>query len=288
MWARGTFACGIKTQSKKKMFKICLIMGGGELPFEVLKNFKREEIFVICLKEAEIDYTKLANYNFVKESFVKIGSIFKLVKSKGIKNVCFAGRVKKPHFSSVRPDFKGFFLLFKILKSRIKGDNFILKTIVEFVEKNGINVKSVAEICGNLVMQEGILTSTKPSKAETKDALFAMNLIKSISEFDVGQAVVMQEGVVLGVEAIEGTDELIKRCGSFKYPSKNKPILVKSPKLKQTLKIDMPVIGFETIKNLKESGFSGVFLKAGSSLFLEQQKCVEFANQNGIFISGIN
>ena len=96
------------------------------------QNFKREEIFVICLKEAEIDYTKLANYNFVKESFVKIGSIFKLVKSRGIKDVCFAGRVKKPHFSSVRPDFKGFFLLFKILKSRIKGDNFILKTIIEY------------------------------------------------------------------------------------------------------------------------------------------------------------
>jgi DUF1009 family protein len=269
------------------MSKIALIIGGGMLPFEILKNFKKEDVFIVAIKEAEVDCSKLEGYDFTEISFAKVGKIMKLVKQRGITNICFAGNVKKPSFSSLKPDLKGFFLLFKILQLKLRGDDALFKTIILFLERNGIKIKGVNEVCKNLVMKTGVLTDIKPSSFAIKEGEAGLKILKEISLLDIGQALAIQEGVILGIEAIEGTDALIERCGKLKNKSKNSPILVKCAKKQQTLKIDMPVIGFNTIKILAEWGFLGVFIEANSSLFVEQEKSIEFANQNGIFIVGI-
>jgi DUF1009 family protein len=269
------------------MFKLCLIIGGGNLPFEILKHYKIEDVFIIVLKEADVDLKALNGYFFEVISFVKVGRMIKEIRGRNITNVCFAGRVKKPSFSSIKPDFKGLFLLFKLLKLKIKGDDAILKTIVNFAENNKLKIKGVSEICPELLMQEGILTEVKPSHISKKDCEIGINILKEISKFDIGQGVVLQEGVVIGIEGVEGTDELIKRCSEIKYKSKNSPVLIKSAKVGQTLKIDMPTIGLNTIENLAKSGFGGVFIEAGKCLFLEKEKAIDFANKNNIFIVGI-
>ena len=268
-------------------FKLCLIMGADELPFEILRNLPKNEVFIIVLKEAEVDFSKLLGYNYEIISFAKVGKVIKTIKALNIKDICFAGRVKKPSFFGLKPDFKGFFLLFKILKLKLRGDNKLLEAIINFIEQNNLKVKGVNEICNELVVKKGVLTSFEPSKISQKDCENGINIVKGISSFDIGQAIVIQEGVVIGVEAVEGTDELIKRCGELKYKSKNLPVLVKCAKSNQTLKIDMPTIGLNTIKMLAKHNFAGVCIEAGSCLLLQKEEAIEFANKNNIFIIGI-
>jgi DUF1009 family protein len=287
MEVQEVFVIGMGEQKNKQMFKLCLIIGGGNLPFEILKHFNKDEVFIIALKEAEVEITSLQGYNFEVISFVKVGRIIKSIKSRGIIDVCFAGKVQKPSFTNIKPDFKGLFLLFKLLKLKLKGDDKVLRTIITFAEKNKLKIKGVSEICNELLMPKGILTSIKPSLIASEDGLLGMNILKDISKFDIGQGVVLQESVVLGIEGVEGTDNLIKRVGELRYKSKNPPILVKSAKVGQTLKIDMPTIGLTTMQNLAHSGFAGIFVEAGKCLFLEKEKAIDFANRNHIFIVGI-
>lgn len=272
--------------NNKTKFNLCLIIGEDELPFEILNTIQKNEVFIIALKEANINLQKLAKYNYKIISFVKVGKIIKTIKSLNIKNVCFAGRIKKPSFFSLKPDLKGLFLLFKIIKLKMRGDNNLLKTIINFVKSNNIEVKGVNEIAPKLITPKGILTSTKPTKLAMQDCETGANVIKNISQFDIGQAIVMQEGVIIGVEAIEGTDELIKRCGALKSNTKNLPILIKCAKKNQTLKIDMPTIGIETIKMITKYGFAGIYIEANSTLLLQQNEVINFANENNIFIMG--
>jgi DUF1009 family protein len=269
------------------MFKICLIIGGGKLPFEIIANYKKDEVFIIALKEAEIEYSKLEGFSFQTISFVKVGKMINLVKKHKIQDVCFVGSVKKPNFRKLFPDFKGFFLLFQILKLKMKGDDNLLKTIINFVEKNGLNIKGASELAGNLVIQKGILTKSTPSTLSKQDGELGFDLLQTISRFDVGQSVAIQEGIILGIEGLEGTDALIQRAGELRYKSKNAPILVKSSKVGQTLKIDMPTFGLKTMQNLHKAGFSGIFVESGKCIFIEQQEAIEFANLNNMFIVGI-
>ena len=262
-------------------------MGGGLLPFEVISKYTTQDIFIVVLKEAEVDLSTLQGYNFEIIGFARVGQIMKRMKSLNIKDVCFAGKVKKPVFSSLRPDLTGLFLLFKLLKLKNKGDDNVIKTIISFIESKGFNVKSVIESTPNIQMKKGFLTKSLPTKQEEESIKLGIDLLAATSKFDVGQACVLQEGVVIGIEGVEGTDELLKRCALIKYKSKNSPLLIKSPKEGQSLKIDMPVIGFETMLKLKEYGFRGIAVKSEGSIFLQEEKAIEFANANNIFIVGI-
>lgn len=269
------------------MFKLCLIIGSGKLPLEILKYYKEEEVFVIILKEANVFPEDFKNFKTETLSVFKVGKIMKTIKAHKIRDVCFVGGIKKPSFSGIKPDFTGLFLLLKLLKLKLKGDDAVLKTIINFVEKKGFSIKSVSEVSPEIIINAGIFTEKKPSSAEEKNYNLGFEILEGISKFDIGQAIVIQEGVVIGIEAVEGTDALIERGGKLKYSSKNPPILIKSAKLNQTLKIDMPVIGLKTIENLAKNGFSGVAVKAGSSIIIEKEACIDFANKHNLFIIGI-
>jgi DUF1009 family protein len=270
-------------------YKVCFIAGSGELPFEALSNFKTHEAFVIVLKESSFDIERIKKlgYNYKIISFTKIGKMMRTVKKRGIQTICFLGSVRKPTFWGLIPDFTGMFLLFKLLSLKFKGDDAVLKTIIHFVEKRGFKIQGLDKLTPTLIMKKDILTKKTPTEKEVRTAEIAFKILENISEYDIGQSVVMQDGVVLGIEAIEGTDALIKRCAELKYKnSKNLPILVKAAKSNQTLKIDMPVIGVETIKNVALAGFSGIFVKAGTSIIVKKDECIELADKENVFIVG--
>jgi DUF1009 family protein len=270
------------------MTKICLIIGGGSLPREILKKLKKDEVFVVALKEADVEFANLEGYEYEIVSFVKVGKILRLLKAREISTVCFAGSVKKPSFFGLKPDFSGFLLLFQLIRLKSKGDDAVLKAVIKFMDKRNISLKGAGEICTDLIVKRGVLTNGKPHQEAMKDGELGRQVVIGLSKFDIGQSVVIQEGVVIGVEAVEGTDSLIERCSLLcYYKSKNRPILVKHSKEGQTLKIDMPTIGFKTIDLLIKHNFAGVFMEAEKTLFLEQEKSIELANKHNIFIVGI-
>lgn len=262
-------------------------MGEGFLPIEILKSYKPSEIFIIILKEARnIDFSLLQNFDFQVISFAKLGKIIREIKKRGITRVCMAGRVEKPLIRSLSPDLGALFVFFKILLRKVKGDDVILKAVIEHVEKKGIKVIGVKEILPSLVVEEGILTSGDISNYIRESISIGIKVLNAISPFDIGQAIVVQEGVVLGIEGVEGTDALIQRCGSLKYNSKNLPILIKAAKIGQTFKADMPAIGKQTIDILKEYGFGGVALQSGGTIIIERSECIKKANEYHLFIIG--
>ena len=132
----------------------------------------------------------------------------------------------------------------------------------------------------------GNQTKIKISNITLKDIEKGKKILKTLSKFDVGQSVVMQNGNVIGIEALQGTDELIKN--SYYYLDKNKKsVLIKMVKVKQNLKVDLPTIGIKTLKNCKKYSISGIAYSANKTLFLKKQKVKEFCYLNNIFLIGI-
>ena len=266
------------------MYKICLIAGNGLLPFEILKSFNQNEVFIICLKESGVSASNFKGYEVLEKSVFKVGSIIKEIKARKIKQIIFVGGIKKPSFYSIKPDLTGFMLMLKILKLKHKGDDAILKAITQFLEEKNLELVGVKDIASNLILQEVSITHKTPNDLELKNINFGLEVLEGISKFDIGQALVMQDGVVIGVEGVEGTDALIERCSKICYKNKSKPILIKAPKVGQTFKIDIPVIGLNTIQNLIKYNFAGVAILAGGTILLEKEKSKNLANEAGIFI----
>lgn len=273
----------------KKLDRIGLIAGSGDLPLLILEecNKKGIEAFVLLIKDfaKEEDYK---NLNHITINFGDIGKALSFLKKNNVKHMVFAGAVKKPNLKKIWPDLKGFLLLFKLLKCKIFGDNTILQTVIDFLEKQGFEVLPVDAILESAKISEGIAGKVDlPNKDYQKDIDLGIKLLRHISDFDIGQSVVIQNGMVIGIECIEGTKELINRCGQIKYNLERKPILVKIKKTNQTRKADLPSIGEDTIKQVKEAGFAGIAIDFENTILINKKEIIKIADESGLFIMGI-
>lgn len=276
--------------NNEKIDKIGLIAGSGNLPLSIVEQCKQKSIkpYVLLMKNFanEEDYKNLEHITI---SFGDVGKALSFFKKNNIKYVVFAGAVKKPDIKTIWPDLKGFSLLFQLLKCKIFGDDTILQAVIKFLEKNGLQIVPVDSILDNSKIEEGIAGKVKlPNEDYKKDIELGINVLKTISDFDIGQSIVVQNGMVIGIECIEGTKELIKRCSQIKYNTGRKPILVKIKKTNQTKKADLPTIGENTILEVKEAGFAGIAIDYQNTLVINKEKTIELANKEKIFLIGIN
>ena len=270
---------------------IGIIAGNGNLPLLIIDECLSKNItpYVACLK----NFTKkedYKNYKNIEINFGDIGKTISFFKKNNIKHIMFVGGVKKPNISirTIFPDLKGFFLLMKLLKCKLFGDDNILKTIISFMEKEGFEILEIDKFSNNLKIKEGIATTANiPNKDYLIDIELGIKVLKQIGDLDIGQSIVIQNGIVLGIECIEGTQKLIERCSELKYKNGRKPILVKIKKTKQTRKIDLPSIGKDTIIQLKNAGFCGIAFDCNNGIVINKQETIETANKYNIFIDGI-
>jgi DUF1009 family protein len=171
---------------------------------------------------------------------------------------------------------------------RNKGDDGLLSSVIKYLESEKIKVISPDEILCNLKTDPGIVTRANPSEESLSDIDKGINLLNHMSAIDIGQAIVIQQGLVLGIEAIEGTEELIARTGKLRRDqSKSGGVLVKIAKLQQSERVDLPTIGPDTIDQLHKSGFVGIAIEAERSLILAKTETIKRANDLGIFIMGV-
>lgn len=269
------------------MAKIALLAGGGALPEIVASSCRHQgrDLLIIGFN-GFTDPILLKKYPSQLVRLGQIGKVLALLKKNKIDQIVFAGHVTRPAFSQIRPDWQGLKLLWTLRKKRM-GDDGLLRTLSGFFEKHGVQLIGADQLVPDSIMPHGILTTQKPSAEELKDIAYGQKILKTWGDLDQGQAIVIQQGLVLGVEAIEGTDELIKRCSAYKRPG-SKPILIKTKKPKQDRRLDLPTIGENTIKNAIAAGYAGIAVQAGDALFLQPSICVEQADQNGLFIIGID
>jgi DUF1009 family protein len=265
------------------MKKLGIIAAKGNLSRKLIEYAKNEfELFIVAII-GETDPLLINNINHIWINIGEIGKAIDAMKLAKVKKVVFVGSLQKPDILSLKVDSMGAKLLAKTLKDKFFGDNTLLASITEFLEAQDFQVIGVDEILKDLVVDVENFTVLIPNDQDQKDIELAMRVVNELGKLDIGQGAIVQNKVVLGVEAIEGTDRLIERCGNLKL-SNTGGVLVKLSKPNQELRMDLPTIGIETIKNMQKAGFKGIVIEAKRVIFLDRQEVIEFANEHNMFI----
>jgi UDP-2,3-diacylglucosamine hydrolase len=274
------------------MQKLGLIAGGGGLPVEIAQHCERSgrPLFVIRLKGfAGAD---LSPYAGAEVGLAEIGKCMKALKRAGCRSICLAGNVARPDFTSLVPDLRGLMLLPKVIASARKGDDALLRLLVDEFEKEGFAVEGAHDVMEDLSLPAGLLGRHAPSEDDMADARRALQVARAIGQLDVGQASVVAHGLVLAVEAQEGTDALLARVADLPAHLKGKPgagmgVLAKAPKPIQETRVDLPTIGLATVQGVARAGLKGIAGEAGRLLVLDREATIALADELGVFILGV-
>ena len=259
-----------------------LIFGETNFPLEILKKVKKKHI-----KYLIIDLTKKKNFKKDKNSYAvsigQFGKIIKIFKKNKCKKVLFAGKVKKPNFSKLRLDFKGIYYIPRIVRSSKLGDAAILREIIKILKQERIITLSSLTYNPELTLKKGTYSKIKPNKEDNLDIKKAISTLGKLGKYTFSQGTVVRNNKVVVIEGKGGTERMLKINRT--KTQRNKGVLVKFPKKKQDLRIDLPTVGLKTLVQCKAAGLKGIVLKAKQHVFLEKNKCINFANKNKMFLT---
>ena len=258
---------------------IGLFFGDTYFPKLILKKLKKrkKKHLIFDLSKKNIFKKEINSHRI---SIGKFGSILKLLRENKCNKVIFAGKIDKPNLSKLRLDMTGIYYLPRIIKAYKKGDAAILKELINILASEKIKVIKSTFFTPELTLKKGNYTKVKPTKNYLTDIKKGENALKKTNAFNHIQAIIVRENSVFK-ETSKGTKSLIKKMNKTK---KIRGVLIKYPKKKQDMRVDLPTIGLDTLKDCKKAGLKGVVLKDKQNIFLEKNKCINFANKNKMFI----
>ena len=258
---------------------IGLFLGDTDFSELVLKKIKKLKI-----KYFIIDFSKNNKFktdiNTYKISIGKFGEIINLIKEKKSKKVLFAGKIAKPNFSSLKLDLKGIYYMPSVIRASKQGDAAIIKSIIKILANEGIKVISSIFFNPELSLKKGNYSIAKPSKQDIISIKKGIAHFNKLNTLDHIQALVVANGKIIASEDKEGTKKMLSKSGK-----NSNGILIKLPKKKQDLRMDLPTIGLQTLKDIKKYGLKGIVLKSKKNIFLDKKEAINFANKNKIFIN---
>jgi UDP-2,3-diacylglucosamine hydrolase len=261
---------------------IGLIFGDTDFPMEILKTIKKKKINYLI-----IDLSKSKKFKKDKKSYSvsigQFGKIINILKKSNCKKVLFAGKVNKPNIFKLKLDIKGIYYIPRIIKASKLGDAAILKEIIKILAQNMIKTENSLTFNPELSLKKGNYSNIKPNKQDQLDITKAIQTLNSLRQYNFSQGVVVRNQKVVSIEGKGGTKKMLEKSKSKKF--RNHGVLVKFPKKKQDLKIDLPTIGLKTLKQSKVTGLKGIVVKNKQHVFLDKIKCIKFANKNKMFIS---
>jgi len=267
--------------------KIGIIAGGGELPRCLIDVCKKHglEVFVIGF-QGQTDTHTMDGCDHMWSRLGAAGSVIKTLKSKAIKDLVMIGHIRRPSLKELKPDLKTFSFFMKEALGAA-GDDGLLKALKRFLEKEGFTLHGAQRFMPELLAPLGALTKQQPTKEHWADIKRGVAVLQALGTLDVGQAVVVQQGYILGIEGAEGTDALIERCSSLSRKGRP-PILVKLCKPTQDQDLDLPTIGPDTIERLVSSGFAGLAVHSGKSFISNLELVTEKSKSGKMFVVGID
>lgn len=267
--------------------KYGLIAGKGDLPCRLIRHFQeRSEPVHVVAFEGQTPAETVLGCDHIWVKLGTVGPIFDYFKRCGVTHLVLAGGIKRPALSELSLDWMGTKMIARVgLKTF--GDDGLLSAIVHIFEENGFSVVGADQLLSELSVPVGSLAKLSPTNEDQQDIEKGIRVLQKLGEVDVGQAMVIQQGLVLGVEAIEGTSLLIERTAAYQRPGRG-GILVKMAKPDQNLKVDLPTVGPETITQMVASGFVGLAIESGRSQIIHREETIALANQHGLFIYGFN
>jgi DUF1009 family protein len=263
-----------------------MIAGSGMMPVEIIRhcNATGRELFVVGIEPfAQEEQLKEAPHTFAKIG--EAGKILKAFKEHHVYEIVLAGGIKRPSFKEMIPDWEGMKIVAKLAVKKMSDDK-LFRVVMDEIEARGFKVVGIEEVVPEMMFSEGIYGKIKPSGEDMDDIRRGITVAKALGAVDVGQAVVVQEGMVLAVEAIEGTDMMLSRAATVKKEGKA-PVMVKVLKPGQDLRTDLPAMGLQTIEQLKKYGIGGMAVEAGGILLIEREAVIRMADKEGIFIIGV-
>lgn len=271
--------------------KLALIAGGGALPVSVAARCEAEGRPVFVIRLAGFADPHLAHYPGVDAGMAEIGRILSAMKKADCRAVCLAGVVNRPDFRTLKPDFKGATLLPGIVKAATQGDDALLRKILSVFEAEGFAVEGADDILGGETLPPGALGTVRPTEAQLSDLRKALHVAEKSGELDIGQGAVVCDGLVLAVEAQEGTDAMLMRVAGLPgdlrgSAADRKGALGKAPKPIQDLRVDMPVIGARTVELAAAAGLAGIGGTAGKLIVIDRPAIVEAADRLGLYVWG--
>jgi hypothetical protein len=270
------------------MTTLGIIAGGGELPVAIAESARDagRDVFILALSGAD---EGLSQFPRESSGIGELGKSLSLLKKHACADITFAGRVSRPEWNELKLDARGVLALPKVVAAALKGDDALMRTMLAIFEKEGFRVVGTAEAAPDLIAPSGIYGQHKPDAQALADMAQARNVVRQLGAMDIGQAAAVADGLVLAVEAAEGTDAMLERLTSLPKnlrgtPQKRRGVLVKAPKPAQERRVDLPVIGVRTIELASAAGLSGVAVEAGAALLMRKAKIVEAADRLGLFV----
>ncbi len=268
------------------MRKLGIIAGEGQLPRRVADAYDKtgDAVFFVafhgitdpqCINEVEHVWVRLGQWQDTVDKML----------SAGVQDVVMVGPIKRPALSSLALDRRAAKILARAGLG-VLGDDGLLSHLISEIEKDGFKVVGIDSILGNVLASEGLIAGSSIDKIAKSDIDRGLSVLKCLGPADVGQSVVIQEGLVLAVEAIEGTDAMLIRAGKLAREGRG-PILVKVRKPDQEQRADLPTIGPDTVKKAASYGFRGIAVEAEGTLLIDKDKIREIGEAAGIFIIGI-
>jgi DUF1009 family protein len=266
--------------------KLGILAGEGVLPIRVAAACRESgrEVFIVAF-EGATDEGALADFPHGRTTIGAVGKTLDLLRGSACDEVVLAGPLRRPDFDKLDLDRRGAALLAKMAIKGM-GDDAVLSAVVRELEGAGFRVVGVDEVMAELLAPRGPLGANAPSADDRRDIDRGVQVLQALGALDVGQATVVRGGVVLGVEAQEGTDALLRRCGELGAEGRG-GVLVKLCKPGQERRVDLPTIGAVTVAGAVAAGLNGIAVEAGGALVIDRAEVIRAADSAGIFVAGI-
>src|SRR5437667_12105891 len=272
---------------------IGLIAAGGVMPFAVADSLVARGLnpVLFALKGA-CDPVRVERFRHHWISVGQVGRAVKLFRSENCRDLVFIGTLVRPALSEIRLDWGTLRVIGRVWAAFRGGDDHLLSGIGRILEQDGFRMVGIKDVAPDLLMPEGCLTLKSPDENAVADIAKGRDVLRALSPFDIGQAAVVIDGHVVGVEDIEGTDGLLARVARLRAEGRiraaaGRGVLVKAPKRGQDLRFDLPTVGPRTVEGAVKAGLGGIAIIAGNTIVVEPQAMIETADAAGLFVTGL-
>jgi UDP-2,3-diacylglucosamine hydrolase len=270
-----------------------VIAGGGAMPFAVADSLKARGLDpVLFALKGVCDPTAVKRFRHHWITVGQYGRARKLFREENCKNLVFIGTLVRPSLSEIRLDWATLRIMGQVWSAYRGGDDHLLSGVGRIFEQDGFRLLGLKEIAPDLLMPDGCVTRKMPDQNAMSDIARGREVLRALGPFDIGQAAIVIDDHVVGVEGIEGTDELLKRIadlrasGRIRAPA-GRGVLMKAPKNGQDLRFDLPTVGSRTVEGVAAAGLAGLAVIAGNTVVADPQAMIETADAAGLFVIGL-
>src|ERR1700720_1421855 len=270
-----------------------LIAAGGVMPFAVADSLTARGINpVLFALRGACDPVGVERFRHHWISIGQLGKATRLFRAENCRDLVFIGTLVRPALSEVRLDWGTVRVIGRVWAAFRGGDDHLLSGIGRIFEQDGFRMVGIRDVAPDLLMPEGCLTRAAPDEAAAADIAKGRDVLRALSPFDIGQATVVIDGHVVGVEDIEGTDGLLARVARLRAEgriraSAARGVLVKAPKSGQDLRFDLPTMGPRTIEGAAAAELAGIAIVAGNTIVVDPQDVIEAADAASLFVTGL-